>query len=98
MDQTCESMNKNRILGVRAGRAGSLPQSPYPSRARHVDSAIVHGRPPSLPREICAVSLRRLRLSKDVLIAVQKSASGVLGHAVGKASEALQRPKGGANG
>jgi hypothetical protein len=97
MDQTCESMNKNRILGVSVGRAGNLLRSPYPSSARNVDPAIVHGRPPSLPREICAVSLRRLRSSKDVLTAVQKSASGILGHVVGKASEALQQPKGGAN-
>ena len=36
------------------------------------------------------MSLRRLRLSKGNLIAVQKSAEGILGHVVGKASEALQ--------
>jgi hypothetical protein len=36
------------------------------------------------------VSLRRLRLSKGSLTAEQKSAEGVVGHVVGKASEALQ--------
>jgi hypothetical protein len=42
------------------------------------------------------VSLRRLRLSKGGLTAGQKSAEGILGHDVGKASEALRKPKGGA--
>ena len=42
------------------------------------------------------MSLRRLRLSKGSLTAGQKSAEGVVGHDVGKASEALRKPKGGA--
>jgi len=29
-------MDKNRIQGVSAGRAGNLPRSPYPSRVRSV--------------------------------------------------------------
>jgi hypothetical protein len=96
MDQTCESMNKNRIQGASAGRVGNLPRSPYPSKVRRVDSAAVHGRRLSLPQEICSASLRRLRLSKGGLTAAQKSAEGILGHDVGKASEALRMPKGGA--
>jgi hypothetical protein len=90
MDQMCESMDKNRIQGVSIGRAGDLPRSPYPSKRRSVDPAAVHGRRLSLPQEICSVSLRRLRSSKDDLTAEQKSAEGILGHEVGKASEALQ--------
>jgi hypothetical protein len=86
----CESMDKNRIQGVSVGRAGDLPQSPYPSRMRSVDSATVHGRQLNLPQEICAVSLRRLRLSKGGLTAEQKSAEGIVGHVVGEVSEALQ--------
>jgi hypothetical protein len=39
------------------------------------------------------VSLRRLRLSKGVLTAEQKSAEGIVGHDVGKASEALRSRK-----
>jgi hypothetical protein len=39
------------------------------------------------------VSPRRLRLSKGGLTAGQKSAEGILGHDVGKASEALRMPK-----
>jgi len=42
------------------------------------------------------VSFRRLRLSKGDLTAGQKSAEGIVGHDVGKASEALRIPKGGA--
>ena len=84
----CESMDKNRILGASAGRAGHLPRSSYPSRVRSVDSAIVHRRRLSLPQEICSVSLRRLRLPKGGLTAEQKSAEGILGHDVGKASDA----------
>src|SRR5664280_2371037 len=75
MDQMCESMDKNRIPGVSAGRAGNLPRSPYPSRVRSVDSVAVHRRRLSLPQEICPVSLRRLRLSKGGLTAGQKSAA-----------------------
>src|ERR1035437_7631613 len=96
MEQTCESMNKNRIQGASAGRAGNLPRSPYPSRVRSVDSAAVHGRRLSLPQEICSVSLRRLRLSKSGLTAGEKAAGGILGHDAGKASEPPGKPKGGA--
>ena len=89
----CESMDKNRVLGASAGRAGNLPRSPYPSKVRSVDSAAVHRRRLSLPQEICSASLRRLRLSKGSLTAGQKSAEGILGHDVGKASEALRSRK-----
>ena len=92
----CESMDKNRIQGVSVGRAGDFPQSPYPSKMRSVDPAAVHRRRQSLPQEICSVSLCRLRSSKDGLTAGQKSAEGILGYDVGKASEALYMPKGGA--
>jgi hypothetical protein len=89
----CESMDKNRIEGASAGRAGNLPRSPTPSRVRSVDPATVHRRRLNLPQEICSVSLPRLRLSKGGLTAKQKSAEGVVGHDVGKASEALHSRK-----
>src|SRR4029453_2268645 len=97
MEQTCESMNKNWIRGVSAGRAGNLMRSPYSSKVRSVDPATVHGRRLSLPQEICFVSLGRLRGSQDLLIAKQKSAEGIVGHVVGEALEALPEPKGGVN-
>jgi hypothetical protein len=84
--QRCEPMDKNRIRGASAGRAGNVSRSPYPSTARR--------RLLSLPREICRVSpLRRLRRPRGPLTAGQKSAEGVVGQAVGKASEALQGRK-----
>ena len=84
--QRCEPMDKNRIGGASAGRAGNVSRSPYPSTARSVDPAAVHRRRLSLPREICRVSpLRRLRRPRGRLIARQKSAEGVVGQAVGKA-------------
>jgi hypothetical protein len=89
MEQTCESMDKNRIQGVSAGRAGNLPRSPYSSRMRNVDSATVHRRRLNLPQEICSVSLWRLRWPKGNPTAGQKSAEGIVGHAVGKASKEL---------
>jgi len=92
--QRCEPMDKNRIGGASAGRAGNVSQSPYPSTTRSVDPAAVHRRRLSLPREICRVSpLRRLRRPRGRLTARQKSAEGVVGPAVGKASEALQSRK-----
>src|SRR3954467_9971115 len=91
--QRCEPMNKNRIRGASAGRAGNVSRSPYPSTARSVDPAVVHRRRLSLPREICPVSPLRLRRPRGRLTAGQKSAEGVVGQAVGKASEALQGRK-----
>lgn len=94
----CEPMDKNRIQGVSAGRADDLPRSPYPSKARSVDPAAVHRRRLNLPQEICSVSPRRLRSLKNGLTAEQKSAEGVLGHEVGKASEALHKAERRSNG
>jgi len=78
MEQTCESMNKNRIPGASAGRAGNLPRNPYPSRVRSVDSANVHGKQLSLHQEIRSASLRRLRWPEGRLTAVNKSAEGIV--------------------
>src|ERR1700690_1465161 len=52
MDQMCESMNKNRIQGVNAGRSGNLLQSPYPSRVRSVDPAPPEGAPAQKAAEL----------------------------------------------
>ena len=94
VEQRCEPMNKNRIRGASAGRAGNVSRSPYPSRAQSVDPAAVHQRRLSLPREVCFVSpARRLRRPQGRLTAEQKSAEGIVGPAVGKASEALQGRK-----
>src|ERR1700677_4649949 len=88
-----ESMDKNRIQGVSVGRADNLPRSPYPSSTRSVDTATVRRRRLNLPREICFVSLRRLRMPQGILTAGQKSAEGIVGHDVGKASKELHDQK-----
>jgi hypothetical protein len=94
VEQRCEPMDKNRIRGASAGRAGNASRSPYPSRARSVDPAAVHRRRLSLPREICPVSPQgRLSRPKDRLTTGQKSAEGIVDPAVGKASEALHGRK-----
>ena len=49
-------MDKNRIQGASIGQAGHLSRSPYPSRVRSVDPAIMHGRRLNLPQEIYRVS------------------------------------------
>src|SRR5712671_4571319 len=67
IEQTRESMDKNRIQGASVGRAGNVPRSPYPSKMRSVDSATVRGRRLRLPQEICPVSLRRLRMPRGTL-------------------------------
>src|SRR5207247_6506039 len=83
-------MDKNRIQGVSVRRAAYLPQSPYPSSTRSVDPAIVRGRRLNLPRESCFVPRKRLSPPQGRLTAEQKSAEGIVGLAVGKASEALR--------
>ena len=94
MEQTCESMDKNRIGGVRTGGAGDLPRRPYPSRVRCVDPATVRGRRLHLPQEICVVSPGwRLRSSRGGPTAAQKSAEGIVGPDVGEAREALHGRK-----
>ena len=76
--------------------SGQLTAKSISIKVRSVDSAAVHGRRLSLPQEICFASGNGLRLSKGGLTTEQKSAEGILGHDVGKASEALRMPKGGA--
>ena len=61
VEQTRESMDKNRIQGVSVGRAAYLPRSPLPSSMQNVDPATVRGRRLDLPQEICPVSRKRLR-------------------------------------
>jgi hypothetical protein len=39
--QRCEPMDKNRIRGASAGRAGNVSRGPYRSTARSVDPAVV---------------------------------------------------------
>jgi len=68
-----------------------------PSKAMAVDPAGVRGRRSNLPGEVCVMfRSRKLRAPRGALTVAQKSADGIVGQDVGKASEALQRRKGGA--
>ena len=103
MDQMCESMDKNRIQGASVGRAGNLPQSPW-LRSRHCFAAISIK---DAKRRFGGCAQKATELTSGDLLCVasatetaerwfaagQKSAEGILGYAVGKASEALQCPK-----
>ena len=92
--QRCEPMNKNRIRGASAGRAGNVSRSPYPSTARGVDPAVVAPKAIELtPGDLPRVVSGRLSRPRGRLTAGQKSADGIVGHDVGNASEALQSRK-----
>jgi len=69
-----ESMDKNRIQGMSVGRAATYVEAHIHQVRRSVDPAAVRRRRLNLPREICSVSFRRLRLSRGSLTAEQKSA------------------------
>jgi hypothetical protein len=73
-----------------AGRAGHTSRSPHPSRAMAVDPAGLRRQRSSLPGEACVVLPSELRPPEGGLTAVQESAEGIVGHAVGEAIEALQ--------
>jgi len=87
-EQMCELMNKNRISGASVGRAGHLPRSPYPSRARSVD-------PARKATELTPGGLRRvpsseLREPRGDLTTAQKSAEGILGGAIRRRPERME--------
>src|SRR5215475_2101045 len=52
----CEPTNRNWIGGVEAGRVRMRARSPYPSKAKDVNPAVVHRKRRSLPRETYGVS------------------------------------------
>ena len=52
----CEPTNRNWIGGVEVGRVRMRARSPYPSRTKDVNPAVVHRKRRSLPRETYGVS------------------------------------------
>ena len=55
-------MDKDRIEGASAGRAGTVPRSPS-IKVRRADSATMHGKRLSLPQQI-----NRIRIELTVLL------------------------------
>src|SRR6516164_10647955 len=65
-----------------------------PSKAKAVDPTGVRRRQSNLPGEVCVVfRVSELGKPRGDPTAAQKSADGIVGQAVGKASEALQSRK-----
>ena len=94
--QRCEPMNKNRIQGASAGRAGKLQciaKSISIKGAKRRSGGCAPKAIELTPGDLPRVAFGRLRRPRGRLTAGQKSAEGVLGQAVGKASEALQGRK-----
>ncbi len=54
--QRCEPTNRNWIQGAEVGRVSMRSRSPYPSRTKGVNPAVVHRQGMNVPREACDVS------------------------------------------
>jgi hypothetical protein len=94
VEQRCEPMNKNRIRGASAGRAGNESRKSISIKGAKRRSGGCAPKAIELtPGDLSRVAARRLRWPRGRLTAWQKSAEGIVGQAVGKASEALQRRK-----
>jgi hypothetical protein len=86
-------MNKNRIQGVSVGRVGNVPRSPYSIKDATRRFGDCAWKATELaPGDLSCVAAA-MREPKGNLTAGQKSAEGVVDHAVGEASEALQYRK-----
>jgi hypothetical protein len=91
--QKPDTRRQRRTSGLLAAKSKSI-------KGAKRRSGVPRGDPARKAAELTPGDLLRvrngLRLSKGGLTAEQKSAEGILGHDVGKASEALRKPKGGA--
>ena len=94
VEQRCEPMNKNRIRGASAGRAGNvIAKSISIKGAKRRSGGCAPKAIELTPGDLLRVAHGRLRGPRGRLTAGQKSAEGIVGQAVGKASEALQGRK-----
>ncbi len=91
VEQRCEPMNKNRIRGASAGRAGNESRSPYSIKgAKRRSGGCALKAIELTPGDLSRVVRKATEGSRGHLTAEQKSAEGIVGHDVGEASEALQ--------
>ena len=90
-EQNRDLTNRNWIGGIPGRTSGQRVAKSISIKGRAVDPAGARGRRLNLPGEAC-VKFRNLELREPQgdLTVMQESAEGVLGDAVGKASEALQ--------
>ena len=93
MEQKRESMNKNRIRGASAGRAGLLLRSPQLIKGAERKFGDCARKASELTSgDLSGVAQATERPERE-LTAGQKSAEGIVGFAVGEASEALRSRK-----
>jgi hypothetical protein len=84
-------MNKNRIRGLRWRASGHMTAKPISIKLTGGKSGGCASKAVELTSgDLRHVTESRLRVKRFILIVSQKSAEGKVGHAVGKASEALQ--------
>ena len=94
MEQNCDLTNRNRIGGILGRTSGRLIAKSISIK----DQGCRSGRGAGKAIELTQGGLRRvpaseLRNPQGDLTAAQESAEGIVGQAVGKASEALQAEK-----
>jgi hypothetical protein len=93
-EQNRDLTNRKRIRGIPGRTSGRLIMKSISIKGQGCRSGRGAGKAIELtPGDLSRVASERLRRSRGRLTAGQKSAEGVLGQAVGKASEALQGRK-----
>src|SRR5271157_7532 len=87
-------MNKNRIRGLRWRASGQVIAKPISIKLTGGKSGGCASKAVELTSgDLRHVTKAGLRVKRFISIVSQKSAEGTVGHAVGKAKEALQRRK-----
>ena len=90
----CESMDKNRILGIPGRTSGQRIAKSISIKGQDCRSGRCAGKAIELTwGGLRRVPIPELRAPRGDLTAAQESAEGVVGQAVGEASEALQGRK-----
>ena len=91
MEQNRDLTNRNRIRGIPGRTSGRLTAKSTSIKAQDCRSGRCAGKAIELTwGGLRPVPLLELREPQGDLIRAQESADGIVGHAVGKASEALQ--------
>ena len=86
--------NRNRISGISGRTSGRLIAKSISIKGQGCRSGRGAGKAIELTwGGLCRVPISELREPRGDLTATQESAEGIVGHAVGKASEALQSRK-----
>ena len=94
VEQTRDLTNRNRIRGMLGRTSGPLIAKSISIKGQGCRSGRAAGKAIELTwGGLCRVPISELRKPQGDLTAAQESAEGIVGHAVGKAIEALQGRK-----